>query len=218
MEQLLRQALPFYASLPPQEQTLLQHAAMSMTYPGGRILAQGGGECTGVEIIGSGRARVFANSPGGGEITLFRLLPGDVCLFSAACMLRGLTVETSMELEEETELVVIPSGVYRDLSQRVPAVQAFTLELMAQKLSDVMWVLQQFVFSGAARRLADALLERRALDGSDELHLTHEVLARDLGTAREVVTRLLKQMQLDGLVELSRSRIRLLDLQKLIAL
>lgn len=218
MEKLLRQSLPFFEVLPPEERQLLLSSAMSMTYPGGHILAQGDAECTGVEIIGSGRARVFANSPGGGEITLFRLLPGDVCLFSAACMLRGLTVETSMQTEEETELVVIPTGVYRTLSERVPAVQAYTLQLMAEKLSDVMWMLQQFVFSNVARRLADALLERRNLDGSDELHLTHEVLARDLGTAREVVTRLLKQMQLDGLVELSRGKIRLLDLKKLIAL
>ena len=89
------------------------------------------------------------------------------------------------------------------------------LELLSEKFWDVMWLFNQFVFSNVASRLASAILEHRALEGSDEFSITHDALARDLGTAREVVTRLLKQFQLDGLVELSRGRIKVTDAKKL---
>ena len=100
---------------------------------------------------------------------------------------------------------------YKYLFDTNPAVKNFTLELIASKFTDVMWLLEQLVFSGMGKRLANALIEQSVLDGTLTLNTTHERIAADLGTSREVVTRLLKQFRLDGLVSLSRGKIRITD-------
>ena len=89
------------------------------------------------------------------------------------------------------------------------------MEMISEKFSDIMWLFNQFVFSNVASRIASVLLEHRGITGGDELSVTHEVLARDAGTAREVVTRILKQFQADGLVKLTRGKVEILDAGRL---
>ena len=91
----------------------------------------------------------------------------------------------------------------------------YTVEMISEKFSDVMWLFHQYVFSNVASRLAGSLLEHRALEKQDVFSITHEALAKDVGTAREVVSRLLKQFQTDGLVKLTRGKIELLDVRRL---
>ena len=152
---------------------------------------------------------------GGGDITLFRLLDGDVSILSAACMLNGMDIELDMEMETDCEIYTIPKKVYRKLYDENGAVKDYTMEMISEKFSDIMWLFNQFVFSNVASRIAGALLEHRALEGGDELKLTHEDIAKDAGTAREVVTRILKQFQADGLVKLTRGKVTVLDAGKL---
>ena len=173
--------------------------------------AHGGGECAGVQIIGKGRVRVFITSPGGGDITLFRLLEGDVSILSAACMLNGMDVELDMEMETDCELYTIPKCVYRKLYDESGIVKDYTMEMISEKFSDIMWLFNQFVFSNVASRIASALLDHKVMERSDSLAITHEALARDAGTAREVVTRILKQFQADGLVKLTRGKVEILN-------
>ncbi len=111
--------------------------------------------------------------------------------------------------------MTIPKGLYKDISEQNAAVKDYTLEMISEKFSDIMWLFNQYVFSNVASRLADALLEHRALAGSNTLAITHDALARDIGSAREVVTRLLKQFQMDGLVKLNRGHVEVLDAGKL---
>lgn len=215
MEELLRQAFTFWDDLTHNQQRTLLAKTTRNSCPRGMRLHFGGSECAGVQIIEQGRARVYITSAGGGEITLFRLLEGDVSILSAACMLNGLDIELDMEMESDVVLCTIPKSVYKELYDQNSAVKEATLEMISEKFSDVMWLFNQYVFSNVASRLAGALLEHRAFQNSDVLPVTHEALAKDIGTAREVVTRLLKQFQTDGLVELTRGKIRLLDVKKL---
>ena len=104
---------------------------------------------------------------------------------------------------------------YKKIHDENAVVKDYTLEMISERFSDIMWLFNQYVFSNVASRLAVAILEHRALAGTDVLTITHDVLARDLGTAREVVTRLLKQFQLDGMVKLTRGKIEVLDAAKL---
>ena len=164
-----------------------------------------------VQIIAQGRTRVFITSPGGGDITLFRLLEGDVSILSAACMLNGMDIELDMEMETDCVIYTIPKKIYRKLYDESSAVKEYTMEMISEKFSDIMWLFNQFVFSNVASRVAGALLEHRGITGEDVLNITHDVLARDAGTAREVVTRILKQFQNDGLVKLTRGKIEVLD-------
>lgn len=211
----LQEIFPFWEKLTTKEQEELQQSIVETTCPKGMLLHYGGRECAGVQIIRSGQARVFVTSLHGGEITLFRLVEGDVSILSAACMMKGMDIELDMELEADSVICTIPKSVYKKIHDENTAVKDYTLEMISEKFSDVMWLFNQYVFSNVASRLAGAILEHRALAGTDTLTITHDALSRDLGTAREVVTRLLKQFQLDGMVKLTRGKIEVLDAGKL---
>lgn len=215
MRELLEQTLPFWDDLTQNEKNMLVERVTETSLKKGTMLHYGGKECAGVQIIKKGQARVFVTSPGGGEITLFRLLDGDVSILSAACMMKGLDIELDMELEEDSLICTIPKLLYKEISEQNAKVKDYTLEMISEKFSDIMWLFNQYVFSNVASRLADSILEHRALAGSELLTITHDALARDIGTAREVVTRLLKQFQTDGLVKLTRGHIEVLDAAKL---
>lgn len=212
---IFEKVFPFWPELTGEQQEEIIKSATANTCEKKTRLHFGGGECAGVQIVAAGRARVFITSPGGGDITLFRLIEGDVSILSAACMLNGLDIELDMEMETDTELYTIPKQAYKNLYDESPAVKDYTLEMISEKFSDIMWLFNQFVFSNVASRIAGALLEHRGLDSSDELKITHEEIARDAGTAREVVTRILKQFQTDGLVSLGRGKVTVLDAAKL---
>ena len=215
MRKLLEQTLPFWKDLTKAEQDALAERVTEGSYKKGTMVHDGGRECAGVQIIKEGQARVFITSPGGGEITLFRLVEGDVSILSAACMMKGLDIELDMELEADSVICTIPKALYKDISDQNTKVKDYTLEMISEKFSDIMWLFNQYVFSNVASRLADAVLEHRALAGADTFPITHDALARDIGSAREVVTRLLKQFQMDGLVKLTRGHIEVLDAGKL---
>ena len=215
MEELLRNAFPFWESLTEQQKTELCRNTLKSHCEKKTQLHFGGGECAGVQIIGSGRVRVFITSPGGGDITLFRLIGGDVSILSAACMLNGMDIELDMEMETDCTIYTIPKKVYRRLYDESVVVKDYTMEMISEKFSDIMWLLNQFLFSNVASRIAGALLEHKALEGGDELSLTHETIAKDAGTAREVVTRILKQFQSDGLVKLGRGKVIIIDPERL---
>lgn len=215
MEELLRNAFPFWESLTEQQKTELCRNTLKSHCEKKTQLHFGGGECAGVQIIGSGRVRVFITSPGGGDITLFRLIGGDVSILSAACMLNGMDIELDMEMETDCTIYTTPKKVYRRLYDESAVVKDYTMEMISEKFSDIMWLLNQFLFSNVASRIAGALLEHRALEGGDELSLTHETIAKDAGTAREVVTRILKQFQSDGLVKLGRGKVIIVDPERL---
>ncbi|MEG0729612.1 MAG: Crp/Fnr family transcriptional regulator [Anaerovoracaceae bacterium] len=215
MEAILKRNFPFWESLTQDEKDKLINSAYISEQKKGTVVHHGGNECTGVEIIMSGQARVFMNSPGGGEITLYRLLEDDVCILSAACMIKNLDLDVNMEFEEDTKFLLIPKGAYEEISNSNPAVKDYNLGVVSEKFSDVMWLFNQYVFSNMAKRLATNLLEHRALLSSDTLQITHITIAKDLGTAREVITRLLKQFQTDGIISLSRGQIEIIDAKKL---
>ena len=204
-------SLPFWPDLPEKAREQILQKVIKKTFPQGERLYYGGGECAGLELVNSGRVRVFITSPSGGEITLYRLLPQNVCILSASCMIRGLDVEIQMEMEQDSTIYILPENIFEAMNQEYPAIKNFTLEMVSSRFSDVMWIMNQLVFSNTGSRLAQAVLEHGRLAGSDSFPVTHDSLARDLGTAREVVTRLLKQFQEDGLVTLGRGRIAIKD-------
>ena len=212
---LLERSFPFWDSLSESQRKEMESGISRNVCPKKTSLHFGGGECAGVQIIESGRARVYITSPNGGDITLFRLVDGDVSILSAACMLNGMDVELDMEMEADSVICTVPKKIYRKLYDESGAVKDYTMEMISEKFSDIMWLFNQYVFSNVASRLAGALLEHRALENSDVLGITHEILARDAGTAREVVTRLLKQFQADGLVKLTRGKVEITDVKGL---
>ena len=171
--------------------------------------------CTGLYIVKSGRLRIYMLSDEGKEITLYRLSPGEICMLSASCVLQSITFDVYVDAEEDSECYLINSDAYMTLSERVPAVKIFALETAVERFSDVMWVMQQIVFMSMDKRLAIFLLDEATQTGSDIITLTHEQIARHLGTAREVITRLLKHLASDEIIEVTRKGIIITDKKKL---
>ena len=169
----------------------------------------------GLFLIMHGMLRAYLVSEEGREVTLYRLLERDVCLFSASCMLSSIDFDIYVEAEQDTEFYHIPTEVYHSLMQDSLAVSQYTNELMASRFSDVMWLLDQVLYKKLDSRLAAFLLEESRLRGSSELRLTHEDIAQHLGSAREVVTRMLKYLSGEGLVSLSRGSVTVADAGRL---
>ena len=178
-----------------------------------------GNDCTGVILIRSGSLRLYLLSEDGKEITLYRLFSGDMCMLSASCVLDSITFDVLVDAEEDSECDVVGGCAYEDLARRLPDAKIFALETALARFSDVMWVMQQILFMSMDKRLAIFLLDEIAKTGSDSVKLTHEQIAKYMGSAREVVSRMLKYFSTEGLISSSRSEgIKILDKKRLRAL
>lgn len=171
--------------------------------------------CSGLYIVKSGKLRLYMLSDDGKEITLYRLGPGDICMLSASCVLQSITFDVYVDAEVPSDCYMINGSAFGALSERILEVKNFALETAVQRFSDVMWVMQQIVFMRQDQRLAIFLLDECTSSNSDFVAMTHEQIARHLGTAREVVTRMLKHLTADGLIEVTRKGIHVLDKKKL---
>ena len=211
----LGDALPFWDRLQEREKRLLVSSATLRAHPAGSSLHSGAADCSGLFVVKSGQVRTFILSDAGREITLFRLFERDICIFSASCMLKNIRFDVYIEAVEDSETILIPTAVYNDLNQHSLPVSDYTNQLLSSRFSDVVWLLEQILFMSFDRRLALFLLEESAIRGGDRLAVTHESIARNMGTAREVVTRMLKYFQSEGIVKLSRGTIRITDRKKL---
>ena len=172
-------------------------------------------ECSGLYIVKTGRLRLYMRSDEGKEITLYRLSPGEMCMLSASCVLQSITFDVYIDAEVETECYMISGAAFNRVAERVPAVKIFALEAAVSRFSDVMWIMQQIVFMNQDKRLAIFLLDEIEAKGEYIITMTHEQIARHLGTAREVVSRMLKHLASDGVLEVTRKGIIITDIKKL---
>ena len=206
---------PVCGKLTPAQQSRILGSVMSRTVKKGTVIHNGSEECTGLLLIKSGQLRAYILSEEGREITIYRLFDRDMCLFSASCMLRSIQFEVVIEAEKDTELWIIPSEVYKGIMEESAPAANYTNELMAARFSDVMWLIEQIMWKSLDKRVADFLLEEASIEESRELKITHEAIANHLGTHREVITRMLRYFQSEGMVQLSRGLVRITDEEKL---
>ena len=182
------------------------------------MIHNGNADCTGLLLVKSGQLRAYILSDEGREITIYRLFDQDICLFSASCMLRSAQFDITIEAEKDTGLWVIHAETCRSIMERSAPLSNYTNEIMAARFSEVMWLVEQIMWKSMDKRVAAFLLEEFAIEGTDRLSITHETIANHLGTHREVVTRMLRYLQGEGMVKLSRGAVELLDEKKLTAL
>ena len=163
----------------------------------------------------TGQLRAYILSDEGREITLYRLFDRDMCLFSASCMMRSIQFAVTIETEKDTQLWVIPPEVYQHLMEESAPVANYTNELMADRFSEVMWLMEQIMWKSLDKRLAAFLREETSIEGTPALKITHETIANHLGSHREVITRMLRYFQNEGMVKLSWGMVAILDQEKL---
>jgi len=208
---------PVWDKLPADQQARILSGLHSRSVPRGTLL-HSGADCTGLLVVRSGRLRACILSEEGREITIYRLFDRDICLFSASCMLHSAQFDITIQAERDTDLWVIPAEVYRGVMEESAPLANFTNEIMAARFSEVMWLVEQIMWKSMDRRVAAFLLEESAIEGTDRLAITHEAIANHLGTHREVVTRMLRYLQGEGMVKLSRGVVELTDRGKLASL
>lgn len=202
---------PVWNKLTREKQEEISGAAFARNVKKGTVLHGRGEDCTGLILVESGQLRAFILSDEGREVTIYRLFEMDICLLSAPCMIQSLQFEVTVEAEKDARVWVIPSEIYKGLMENSVAIANYTNQIMASRFSEVMWLMEQIMWKSFDKRLAEFLLEETSLEGESCLHITHEKIANHMGTAREVVTRMLRYFQNEGLVKLSRGSIEVTD-------
>ena len=206
---------PIWDNLTPAQRERIQSSAISRSVAKGTILHNGSADCTGLLLVRQGQLRAYILSDEGREITLYRLFDRDICLFSASCMMNSIQFEIIIEAEKDTTIWVVSAEVYQQIMKESAPVSNFTNEIMATRFSEVMWLMEQIMWKSFDKRLAGFLLEESALERTKTLKITHETIANHMGTAREVVTRMLRYFQSEGMVKLSRGSVEIADESKL---
>ena len=201
--------------LTTNQKNRIQKGLITRRFEKGTIIHNGNMNCTGLLLIKSGQLRAYILSDEGREITIYRLFDRDMCLFSASCMMRSIQFDVTIEAEKDTEFWIIPTEIYKSIMEESAPVANYTNELMAARFSDVMWLIEQIMWKSLDKRVASFLLEESSIEESDKLKLTHEAIANHLGTHREVITRMLRYFQSEGMVKLSRGTVTILDKEKL---
>ena len=167
---------------------------------------------------GRAKLRAYLLSEDGRDVTLYRLFAGDVCILSASCVLDAVTFDVHIDAEEPVEAYCIGAGAFKRVMDENIYVRCYAYQMTAESYSETMWAMQQILFMSADRRLAIFLTDELAKTGGNDLRMTHDQIARYMGSAREVVSRMLKYFAQEGLVKLWRGGLTVLDkprLQKL---
>ena len=209
---------PIWDKLAPGHQEMLLDNLTERNIKKGAVIHNGDADCTGLLLVRSGQLRAYILSAEGREITVYRLFDRDLCLFSASCMMRSAQFDITIQAEKDTRLWVIPAEAYRQVMEQSAPAANYTNEIMAARFSEVMWLMEQVMWKSLDKRVAAFLLAEAAIEGTLLLRLTHESIANHLGTHREVVTRMLRYFQSEGMVRLSRGAVEIMDEKKLAAL
>ena len=209
-KKFLREHIKFYNKLTLEEKELFNSKAIHSHIEKNKLLYISENDCSGLIIVLNGSLRAFLTSAEGKEITIYRLLPNDTCILSASCIFNNINFNINIETSKDTEVLILPSNYLSKLSKSNSALQEYLLDITQSKLSDVMWIIEQIVFTSVDKRILNYL---RTFN-SKIIKITHETIAKDLGTAREVVSRMLKYFEKEGMVKLSRGTIEIINLNK----
>ena len=207
--QTLLEQLPFWNALTDREREAARRSTTLRRYPAGSIIHSRDRECLGLIRVLSGKVRSFMLSEEGREITLYQLKAGDLDVLSASCVVSQITFETQLVADTDCEIMILPASCLAGFKQNNLAVRCFIFEKLGERFSDVMKVMQNMLFTRIDHRIAADLLEQAG--GKSEVRTTHEAIAGRINSSREVVSRALKEMEIDGLIKLGRGRIHIVD-------
>lgn len=208
-------AYPFWEKLTDKEKEQLARLLRRNTYRAGQMVSSSGSDCLGLFLIRKGTLRVYLTSEEGREATVFRLHEGEICVLSGSCLLSSLPFEVQIDAETDSEIYLLPSGSFRQIMEENIYVENYIYKMMTESFSDIIAAVQQMLFASLTQRLVSFLLDESARSDTSEVRMTQEQIARSIGSAREAVSRSLKQLAADGSIELFRGGVRLLDRKSL---
>jgi CRP/FNR family transcriptional regulator len=211
----LSNCLSFWQKLSINEKNSIINNVALVKYNQGANIHSGENDCIGILIVKSGELRTYILSEDGKEVTLYRLSKGEICILSASCILKGITFDVHIDAEVDSEILLINSQVFSHISEQNIYVENFSYKIVIDRFSKVMWAMEQILFLSMDSRLATFFITEISKSGTDTIKLTHEQIAKYIGSAREVVSRMLKYFENEDIVRLSRGGIKILNKSKL---
>ncbi len=205
--------IPFYKSAGEKLKGELEIISLFKKIPKGTFISLEGDRCNFISFVASGRARVYKLGESGREITLYRLETGESCILTASCILSQRTFPAIAVAETEIEAILIPSEIFRGWIKVHDEISDYVFNLLSDRLGAVIEVIEEIAFKNMDKRIAEFLISRKS--NKNEVKITHQEIAGDLGTSREVVSRILKDFEHEQLVNLSRGTILIKNLDGL---
>lgn len=211
----LQSTLYFWDKINKSQKSKIIENTISIKYLKGENIYNPNKECLGIILIKKGELRTYILSEDGKEITLFRLNDNDICILSSSCILKNITFDVYIDCEKETEVLLINSATFSELITESAYIENFILRNTVDKFSNVMWTIEQILFMKLDTRLAIFLLDESIKLNTTRIKITHEQIGKYIGSAREVVSRMLKYFEQENIVSLSRGTIEIVDKDKL---
>lgn len=199
--------LPFWKEMTLKEQMLIESNSAIKEYPKGFVMHNHANECNGMSMILEGKVRVSVISKSGREVNLHTLSSGEVCVLSISCLLGQITFDTVTTFMEDSVVLIINTSVFDRVMKENINVRCYIYELLSERFSSAMWTMQMILFNGYDTRLATFLVSKYENSGQDIIRMTHEEIAVETNSAREVVARMIKRFEAEGLVENKRGQI-----------
>ena len=203
--------LPVWDKLTADQQHRISQVITRHDVKKGTTIHDSSADCLGLILIRSGQLRTYILSEDGREVTINRLFDYDVCLLSASCVMPDMQMNIMIDAEKDTQFWSISACLFKELMTESTAVAVYANNLISSHFTELMWLMEQIMWKSFDKRLAAFLLEESRLEDTASLKITHEKIAAHLGTAREVVTRMLRYFQSEGLVKLTRGIIEITD-------
>lgn len=196
---------PFYPGMSEADKALLRAKAMPREIGKGQIMTGDNHRCTGIPLVVKGKLRLFRLSEKGREMTLYRIGEGEICILAAVCALGDAEYDFTIEAEKDSTLAIIPPDVFKELLYRSDAFRIHVFNALASRLILSIETIEMLIFMSIEERLIEYL--QRSANASGEVKITHEQLAVELGSSREVITRQLQKMEEKGILTLKRGKI-----------
>ena len=212
------QYFPIWDKLNANQQERIRSVSDLRKFKSGTLLHDGSPDCLGMLLVRSGQLRAYLLSDEGREVTICRFFEMDICLFSASCVMPNMQFNIFIEAEKDSEVWIIPACLYQNLMDESIAISNYSHSLISNHFSELMWLMEQIMWKSFDKRLAAFLLEESAVENTPSLKITHEKIANHMGTAREVVTRMLRYFQSEGMVTLTRGAVDIADRKRLLEL
>ncbi|HEY8390722.1 MAG TPA: Crp/Fnr family transcriptional regulator [Clostridia bacterium] len=206
----LNSYLPFLKKMAFDDREEFFRKVVVRHYNAGEIISNNE-TCSGMITVYEGQARAYIGSSTGKQISIYRLLEGDVCVLSASCVMKNLTFDVTIETEKDSQIIVLPSETFDKFVKNNTPLKDYVLEIMSQRLSDALFLIEQTLFSSFDKRLANFLLEQASIEGNNTVKITQDAIANHLGTAREVVTRMMNYFENEGYIQLFRGGYKIIN-------
>lgn len=206
---------PFWPDLSDSDREYVRQSCYTENVKKGTVMNCGTDQCKGVFATVTGQMRVYIISEEGREVTLFRVNEGEICVLSAFCLMETIRFEVLLEATADSVCLILPTVCLKNILKRNPKTELYLYRAAAIKFSEIMWSMQEILFKKVDRRIAGFLLREMDEKQTATLYLTHDEIAKDVGSAREVVSKALKYLAEQKVLELGRGKITIPDRKKL---